>query len=244
MVMPRAFHEATVLQGGNVLVTGGMTNDGQVHTTNAVEIYNPRTGFFSLIGLMGDSRQDHTATMLQDGRVLIVGGRSNSCTTRLCNETDTLASAELYDPVTGAFTPAGTMQTGRMWHSATLLVDGRVLIAGGFRTGSDDRSVNTYEIFDPNTGGFNKSIPMQLGRNRHTATVLSNGKVLIAGGYADFPDETDRTEIFDPSLDAVLEGGRLQTPRKFHSATRLPNGEVLIVGGSLSTSLRSAEFYK
>jgi hypothetical protein len=244
MVMPRAFHEATVLQGGNVLVTGGMTNDGLVHTTNTAEIYDRRTGTFTLAGPMVYSRQNHTATMLQDGRVLIVGGRSNSCTTRLCNETDTLATAELYDPLTGAFTPAGTMQTARMWHSATPLVDGRVLIAGGFRTGSDDRSVNTYEIFDPVTGVFNKSIPMQLGRNRHTATVLSNGKVLVAGGYSDFPDETDRTEIFDPSLDTVREGGILQTPRKFHSATLLPNGEVLIVGGSLFTSLRSAEFYK
>ncbi|MGA3058577.1 MAG: protein kinase [Candidatus Limnocylindrales bacterium] len=127
----------------------------------SVETPTPVTGAFSPTGSMGTARSSHTATLLSDGRVLIVGGYSLS------------TSAELYDPKTGTFSPTGSMSWYYTYHTATLLSDGRVLISGdGWPA----------QLYDPKTGTFSPTGSMTTARTYHTATLLSDGLVLISGG--------------------------------------------------------------
>ena len=123
---------AVNLQNATVLVAGGMivTADGVRIKSNLAEIYNMGTHTFTPTGSMADARYGHTATLLTDGRVLVVGGAD------LMDGIDNLATAEIYDPYTGVWTRTGSMAQGRASHTATLLLDGRVLITGGFGGGT------------------------------------------------------------------------------------------------------------
>ena len=129
---------ATLLHNGQVLIAGG--------ETGSAELFNPSTGTFTATGSLTVSRSGHTATLLPDGRVLIAGGVQDFGPGTLPIPLGPgLASAELYDPVSGTFTSTGSMSEGRTGHTATLLADGTVLI-----TGTD----NTAELFSPGTGAF------------------------------------------------------------------------------------------
>ena len=130
--------------------------------------------------LVTSPRYQHTATLLNNGKVLITRGLTYSTTTP--PTISTLASAELYDPTTLAFAATSNMSAGRSAHTATLLNNGQILISGGAgTTGAELASV--WELYDPTTGIFTATGSMSVGRAAHTATLLSNGKVLIAGGY-------------------------------------------------------------
>jgi hypothetical protein len=185
---------------------------------------------------MNQGRWLHTATLLNDGRVLIVGGRDNNCTGNC--DVYSLRTAEIFDPSTGLFTPTADLHISRYGHTATLLPDGRVLILGGESTeviedGSDE--VKTTEIYDPASGQFSLGPELILGRSSHTATWLNCGKILLAGGYRVSGFGTERTEIFDPSTGTSMEGPAMS---EFHirgTATKLPSGEVLIFAGSLGS---------
>jgi hypothetical protein len=209
------------LKNGNILIAGGV-GTGWTFLKNA-EIYNPRTGAFSATGDMSTERESHTATLLNDGRVLITGGHKD----RRANITR-YRSAEIYDPVKGSFTPTGDLNVKRHKHEATLLADGRVLIIGG----SDERDGNgayqNAEVFDSVKGTFaavENSMKTARYKLQGTAILLRNGKVLIAGG-------SDRAEVFDPASNSFsLAGGDFGTLRLFATATLLPNGKVLITGG-------------
>src|SRR4051794_27144619 len=126
---------------------------------------------------------------------------------------------------TGTFTPTGSMTVARTRHTATLLTDGRVLIAGGFPT------TPSAEIYDPATGIFSATGNMSTPRSQHTATLLPDGRVLIAGGgprVGPLPG----MEIYDPATGVFSPAGNLLSPRSGHSAILLANGTVLLVGGS------------
>src|SRR4029077_5161766 len=137
MVAQHLGQTATLLQNGQVLVAGG--------ETASAELFNPATGTFKATGSLTVSRTRHAATLLPDGRVLIAGGVQDVGSTMPIPLDPGVASAELYDPVSGTFTPTGSMSEGRSGHTATLLVDGTVLV-----TGTD----NTAEVFSPGTGTF------------------------------------------------------------------------------------------
>jgi hypothetical protein len=175
----RGWHAATLLQDGRVLVTGGPAS---------AELWDPVSRTFDPAGDLADARVEHTATLLEDGRVLVIGG--------MAGETfggDALASAELWDPETLTFAPAGTLLEPRAGHTATLLPDGRVLVTGGYFIGS-------AELWDPETGAFTPAGPMIDARGGHTATLLDGGRVLVAGGYQEDGDSVvlASTEIWDP----------------------------------------------
>jgi hypothetical protein len=125
---------------------------------------------------MTAARAAHTATLLPSGRVLIAGG----CTLDSCELEEDGASAELYDPRVGSFAKTGTMGTERVSHTATLLPNGEVLLAGGWDRGG---VLANAELYNPATGVFSPTSSMTTHRAAHTATLLPNGKVLIAGGY-------------------------------------------------------------
>ncbi len=145
-------------------------------------------GTFVLTGSMSTARSWHTATLLRDGRVLVTGG-SGSTSAR-----SPLATAELYDPATGSFTPtANNMMVARTGHSATLLADGRVLIAGG----SGDRgNLNGADLFDPATSGFVPTGSLVDAQAYQEGTLLRSGEVLIAGGWTGTGEA--RAELYDP----------------------------------------------
>ena len=222
MLVARQDHRATLLPDGRVLITGGQANFSAVPLSSA-EIYNPATGTFSPTGSMGINRAMHTATLLSNGKVLIAGGFGTAVWH---------ATGELFDPATGIFTPVfNTMFVGRRVHTATLMPNGKVLLAGG-----DDGVVitNTADVYDPFTNVFGPTgSPMTAPRWTHAATLLANGTVLISGGTPargiNAPVAT--SEIYDPSTGLFSVGGVLATARMYHTATLLPSGKVLMVAG-------------
>ena len=161
MSRARSSHTATLLANGKVLIAGGTSVYNQPpFVTATAEIYDPATGTFTATGSMATPRENHTATLLQDGTVLIAGGD---------NEHFSLDSAELYNPATGAFTSIGPMTTTRNQHTATLLTTGQVLIAGS----SVPFPLASAELYDPGSQTFAATGSMLDARGSHTATLSS-----------------------------------------------------------------------
>jgi hypothetical protein len=227
----RTWHTATLLPDGRVLVVGGY---GNTTTLNSAEIYDPDTGMWTSTDHMATARGSHTATLLPDGTVLVVGGDNDSA--------NSLASAERYSPNGSGnkWTSAGTMTNGdRANHTATLLPEGEVLVAGGFGCVVHDEcvygEVATCELYSPAGSTWSDIASMNVARSFHTATLLPNGKVLVAGSE-NAPEELARWETFDPDEGnwSPVPAGSLAYSRRGHVATLLPYGEVLVEGGEYS----------
>jgi hypothetical protein len=167
------------------------------------------------IGQLNVERRSHTATLLENGKVLIVGGD---------NQNGIVSQVEIFDPVTQVSSLAAALITPRTDHSATRLSDGRVLVIGGR---DQIASLQSTELYDSLTTSFVPGPAMMRARSGHTATILANDKILVTGG-----DLFGSAEIYDPVTQSFsLVTGSLNTPRKFHSAILLQNGQVMIVGG-------------
>ena len=214
----RAWHTATLLTNGKVLVAGGLTN----FILASAELYDPSTGTFTATGSMTTARWDHTATPLPDGKVLIAGGFKLDSTVGN-SAFGVLASAELYDPSTGIFTAIGMMTKPRAWHTATLLANGTVLIAGGQYDGFNAGS--SAELYDPVTGRFMPTGNMTVARGGHIATLLPNGKVLIVPA-AD--GSSLSAEIYDPETGVFSATDWKDDFEIASSVNQLPNGKVLV----------------
>jgi N-acetylneuraminic acid mutarotase len=173
---------------------------------------------------MATPRDNHTATLLPDGRVLVAGG--------LNRFGPGLASAEIYDPRTATWSTVARMRTGRYHHTATLLKDGRVLVVGGGRTVHGERVfLSSAEIYDPVRNTWRSAGRFPIKRANHTATLLGDGRVLVAGGGDRAPGFTSDAEIYNPRTNRWSRAPRMPEPRGFHTATLLASGQVLIAGG-------------
>jgi N-acetylneuraminic acid mutarotase len=235
MTIDRNFHSATLLTNGKVLVAGG-ENGYLLYPYLAylasAELYDPDTGTWSTTSSMNVVRSQHTATLLNNGQVLIAGGR-NGTEEYIPN----LDNAELYDPFTGTWSTTGSMNVGRQSHTATLLKDGKVLVAGG-TDGYD--WLASAELYNPSTGTWSTTGSMNVARFSNTATLLNNGKVLVAGGYV-LPSPLASAELFDPVAGTWSTTGSMTVGRHTHTATLLNDGKVLVEGGLDSLWLDSAE---
>ena len=228
MARGRAWHTATLLPNGRVLIFGG---SGTV--SPGAELYDPTSGSFGATGHVIMFRDHPTATLLVDGKVLITGGLGGI---------GYLATAELYDSASGSFTATGRMAAARYGHTATLLANGKVLIAGG---AGDTGQLSSAELYDPASGSFTATGSMAESRNGHIATRLSDGKVLIAGGSG-ITGELSSAELYDPATGSFTATGSMIIARAYPTATPLADGKVLIAGGSGNTppfQLSSAELY-
>lgn len=235
---PRFFHTATVLANGNVLVSGGMGPNGtNVTPTNVypAEIYNPSTGTWNVTGSLQTGRSSHTATLLQNGQVLVAGGNVPS---RFL----VTGAAELYDPTAGTWSSTAPMPVPLAYHTATLLPDGQVLVAGGdsdigFIGTFDYYAVQSSELFDPATQTWSSSGNMVGPHDNHTATLLPNGLVLVAGTSAYAYNATNSAELYNPADGQWTAAAQLNFPRYRHTATLLANGDVLVAGGQGNSGL-------
>ncbi len=188
---------------------------------------------FTEAGPMTIERYNHSATLLPNGDVLLAGGTSDVET----------ATAEIFDHTTNTFHATGNMTEARASHTATLLPNGKVLITGGaVDEGWGPISLDSAELYDPATGQFTSAGKMNARRNSHTATLLPNGKVLIAAGFW-YDDFADSAELYDPETGAFTLTGSIHEPRGNHTATLLPDGKVLIAGGWTGDGNDSCEIY-
>ena len=233
MTTPRNTHTATLLNDGTVLLAGGDSGN-QSGALASAELYNPAgQSFTATASPMSAVRVFHTATLLNDGTVLIAGGISPS---------GTLNTAELFNPATGAFTlTTGNMTSPRDTHAATLLNGGEVLITGGEITGAPSTFLTSSELYNPSTGTFSFAATMNQARTRHTATIINNGMVLVAGGFAGSPLAS--AELFDPSTNSFTLTGNMYSAHQLHTATLLASGDVLVAGGYSGGDLTTAELY-
>jgi N-acetylneuraminic acid mutarotase len=221
MTEARRSASATLLPSGDVLIAGG-TNATNVALTS-VETYNPSTGLYTTAtGRLSEGRYEHTATLLLDGSVLLAGGTSPMGT--VAN------SGEVFDPSTGAVTLKAAMSTARRGHTATLLPSGKVLMAGGDKASMPVAVTNSAELFDPATRSWSMTGALNDDRAYHSATLLSNGKVLVAGGRGTLAPRSS-AEVYDPATGRWAATGSMRTGRERHAASLLPDGRVFISGG-------------
>lgn len=207
---------------GKVLIAGGYYKN----TLAEAELFDPATGKFSATGSMNSARVRLTATTLNDGTVLVAGGQGSSG--------PPLDTAEIYDPATGTFSlttskPGGTnMNSARAEHTATLLNDGTVLIAGG-RTNDETGSViDSAEVYDPSAFAFTAVSPMNSPRFVQSATLIEgsgtalDGQVLIAGGVANGNIALTSAEIFNPDTGNFTPTNDMTTPHGGPAAVLIP----------------------
>jgi len=233
MNVPRVSHRAVVLDSGKVLLTGGIVSNPGAHVaTNTAELYDPTGAVFSVTGSMSTPRQSHSATVLNNGQVLIAGGRNDSPGAVI----NIWASAELYDP-SGTFTATGSLQQARDVHTATRLNDGTVLIAGGHyldSNGLNEVVFDSAEIYSSGTFGYThdslgSQTRMSTPRKQHSATLLNNGKVLIAGGLSLTGVPLNTAELYDPATGTFTPTAN-SVPNLGNVSALLEDGTVLFVG--------------
>jgi hypothetical protein len=233
LINPRSAHTATRLANGRVLLVGGLVAGGSV--TSTCEIYDPATNSWTATGSLNQARDSHGSVLLSDGRVLAVGGAGSNFLL--------ISSAEIYDPSTGKWTLTGSMSVARVLSDPVALTNGKVLVAGN---GGDAKS---SELYDPAIGTWAPTGSLSQRRDfASQMTVLTNGRVLIAGGHSQRVGYLSETKLYNPATGVWTKQGSLANGRIYHAQVLLPDGRVLIAGGVVNPPsavkvTRSTEIY-
>jgi N-acetylneuraminic acid mutarotase len=229
-------HAQTLLSDGRVLLSGGASSVGGAQA--GFRIFDPQTqGFSATTGAMQHARSGHAAVKLNDGRVMLIGGGNSTGTI--------VATCDIWDPATGLSTPAAPMSTPRGQHTATLLPDGRVYVAGGLallNTADIVATLNSAQasttIYNPATNSWSAGPNMPKPRVGHTATLMGNGQVLIVGGIELtnliiilLPDFSSDCRRYNPVTNTMSSAAAIPGPRGLHAAARLSGGGVAVAGG-------------
>ena len=229
----RIDHTATLLPSGKVLVAGGVVMPYPAPSLASAELYDPSTNSWSMAAPMIESRTRHTATLLPDGRVLVVGGqRFDFHDGGLFPGRPT--DAEIYDPTANRWSSTGPMGASRLAQTATQLSDGRVLVTGGLD--ADGVTLKSTEIYDAPQDRWISAAPMAIARSGHLATLMANGDVLVASGLGEEPSRLtislSSAEIYDPRTNLWVSVASMAEFRVAVTATLLRGGMVLVVGAS------------
>jgi N-acetylneuraminic acid mutarotase len=237
LITERGDFTATTLNDGTILVAGGQ--NATENNIPSTELYDPSTGLLgtwnlTLLGVPGymvTPRSYHTATLIPStGKVLVAGGSSATVTN--------LTDSELYDPATHTWSATGSLATGRYSHTSTLISIGtirKVLVVGGFGGATNTQNplpLNTAELYDPATGVWTPAANLNIARANHTATLLSNGMVLVVGGETLSSVVLSSAELYDPANNTWTQINSLGNAREWHTATLLSDGlSVMVIGG-------------
>jgi N-acetylneuraminic acid mutarotase len=239
MNLGRIGHSMTLLSDGRVLVAGGTArgtdpgaSGGQTIRPDAsAEIYDPKTGTWRMTNPMKVARFEHTATALRDGKVLIVGGQGPGQGDKI----QALNSTELYDPAADGFVGSSNLAEARTNHAAVLLSDGSsVLVMGGSGGANADVSLGSAELYDSRSGTWTPVGPLSQPRTGETATLLADGRVLVAGGERNTKGQRSSlksSEVYDPQSREWRSAGDMQCPRSEQAAVLLGDNTVLVVAG-------------
>lgn len=242
MSVPRLGNTLTLLTNGNVLVTGGTSADtasgaggGQTIRPDATaEIYNVAANrWTNTSGGMSTPRFEHTATALDDGRVLIAGGQGPP----ISGVAGALVSTELYDPAVDSFRKSNDMSDARFNHTALKLPDRTVMVIGGAGGTNGDTSLSTAEVFNPGDGSWTAAGALTGSRSGHVATVFPDGRVLVAGGESltrGARRSLATAEIFALDKREWRSAGTMNCPRSEASAALFGDGSVLVVAGDFA----------
>jgi Galactose oxidase, central domain/Kelch motif len=223
-------HTATLLGNGSVLAVGGATADDILAST---ELLAPASTAWHFSGPLSSARIYHTATLLASGKVLVAGGQLGPTV---------LASAEICDPATGVWSDAGTLHAARTHHSAVLLNNGQVMVLGG-TSGTGSATIPTPELYDPPTNTW-ANAATTTSRWYETASVLSNGFVLVSGGAGSGYSALTSADVYNPAAGWIASVGHMITARMGHTATVLRGGGVLVAGGFDNTAtIGTGEIY-
>ena len=220
MLTPRSGHDSVRLLDGRVLVVGGASGD---ENDTSAELYDPGKGTWSATGNMLKRRAGFPLTLLGDGRVLVGDGDDPNAD----DEARWNLGAEVYDPASGTWTPAGKMITPTKGATATLLRDGTVLVIG----------TDGAELYDPDSGTWTATGRMPQRHEYHAAVLLPDGKVLVAGGYVYdqlgyvIGGVQELAELYDPATGTWVSTASMSDPRNPISLTPLSDGKVLVTGG-------------
>lgn len=229
---------ATTPPGDNGPAVVTVTTPQGTSPANPVAEYMYGAGQWSLTGALEQARNDHTSTLMGDGRVLVTGGRDVSTN-------EALATAEVYDPQTGEWTTTEPMNQERFSHAATTLADGRVLVTGGFVTGGGTNAqavTDSAEIYDPETDTWSGTDSLNVRRALHAEEFLDpdDGRVLVTGGRScdepppemcNFQVHTSTAEVYDPGDGTWTEVDPMEESRYNTNATQLDDGRVVVAGG-------------
>ena len=220
---------AVRLDDGRVLIVGARWEEPAPSTL--VELYDPSSGTLRAAAPLLQARWDFTATLLQDGRVLVAGGVTGSAGGIGAG----LATAELYDPRSGRWTPTGSMHQARAEAAATRLPNGDVLVTGGNDVEGKTQLVSA-EVYNPRTGTWRSVAPMHHMRAYATALLLHTGQVLVAGNF-NMPEDAT-AELYDPPSGSWRATGAMALATSFPTLVLLNDGRVLASGGEINPANR------